>query len=397
MVTYSKKRQLPRPVKADTVGYPNGASNSLHDIKYEVITSYKNYLSYPVTLVDRTGLPIRLDTIDNQLSESGLVIERRYRLYDSTYTEVRAFQESLAEESQYVHGILKGQVEADHRHFRQGTHDIVIEFNLSEQRMNQVNRNCYLDELDLLIYFSDIEPAPFHPYSSKGKLNAYKEQEGPGFIYRVTINDPRNEFGDKFINIGGQVYRIIATSDPLKPAGVYLFSTKATGTETFDELVSETRYDFEEVKQYIPLYNNVEDARTLGDLATEKKRELEETTHKHKLTLTELEHQRKLEQFKHEQEIMALKRQLDLAEAEAKQRAAFVKETLTSMDTDEAYRKRIYESSRADRTEKEAFEKFERERRANFRKELLDALKWVPPLIIGIATLATKFKVVSNG
>lgn len=397
MVTYGQKRQIPRSVRADLVGQPNVVNRPIKDIKHEVITSYRNYLTYPVTVADRSGLPVRIDIASGINLNLSFVIEKRYRLFEATYAEVRAFHDTLTEENQHAHAILKPQVESDQREFRHGTYDIVIEYIISEQRMDKMSRNCYLDELDLLIYYSDIPMAPFHPYSAKGKANTNEEIAGPGFIYRVTINDPHSEFGDKFINIGGQIFRIIATSDPLKPSGVYLYSTKPVGTETFDTTVIETRYDFNEVKEYIPLYNNVEDARTLGDIVTEKKRELEEMTHKHRLSVSEMEHKRKVEQLQHEQEILTLKRQLELAETESKQRAAFVKETLTSMDTDEAYRKRIYEKDRSDRSERESFEKYERERRANFRKELLDALKWVPPLIIGIATLVTKFRIVPNG
>lgn len=397
MVTHGMKRQLPRPVKVDLVGNPGMARKPIQEINYEVITSYRNYLSFPVIVVDRSGFPVRINVSDSLYQTPSFVVEKIYRLHNATFTEVRAFHDSLAEDNKNVHSILKPQVEADQREFRHGSYDIIVEYTLSESRIDRVARNCYLEELDLLVYFAGLEPPPHHPYTSKGKVTNNEELDIPQFIYRVTINDPYNEFGDKFLNIGGQVYRILATADSLKPAGVYLYCTKPVGTETFGETVSETRYEFDEVKEYIPLYNNVEDARTLGDIATQNKRELEETTHKHKLTLHELEHARKIEQMKHEQEILVLKRQLDLAEAEAKQRAAFVKETLTSMETDEAYRKRIYDTNKADRSEREAYEKFERERRANFRKELLDALKWVPPLIIGIATLATKFKVVSNG
>lgn len=397
MVTHRQRRQVPRPVRADLVGNPGMARKPPHEISYEVITSYRNYLTFPVVVVDRSGLPVRIEASANIYQEQCFIVEKIYRLHHATYTEVRAFQDSLTEENKNVHNVLKAQIEGDQREFRQGSYDIVVEYSLSEGRLDRSSRNCYLDELDLLIYFAGIEPAPIHPHSAKGRMNENEPIDIPQFIYRVTINDPYSEFGDKFINVGGQVYRIMATADTLKPAGVYLYCTKPVGTETFGETVSETRYDFAEVKEYIPLYNNVEDARTLGDIASQKKRELEETAHKHKITLSELEHERKLEQMKHEQEILLLKRQLELAETEAKQRAAFVKETLTSMDTDEALRKRMYESNKADRSEREAFEKFERERRANFRKELLEALKWVPPLIIGIATLATKFKVVSNG
>lgn len=384
-------------VKSIQPGEKVHAYTQTADIKFEKLISYRNGLPFPVTITDRSGFNVNIEPVGVLGTCNDLIIEVRYTIKSPARLNVEEFLLYLSKYNEDEYRSIMGQVDTNHSFFIADSTEYVIEYKVTSVEMESFMRSVYLEDLDILVYFTDIAERPLHPFSEKGKL-AYKDLgKGSSFFYKIIINDPHNEYGDKFININGIIYRVSAIADPLKPAGVYLYNTRAVGNERYEDNVEETRYDFNDVKTYIPLYNNVEDAATLGDQAGARKRELEDMQHAHKLELGELEHNRRLEHLKHETQIAEMKRTIELKDQELRARAAYTKETFSDLERDDLYRKRMYEREKMEYEERLYREKVGREERSSFRKEIVEVLKWLPPLIIGIGTLVAKFKVVPNG
>ena len=196
------------------------------DLGFETDVSYKNGLPWPVTAILRNGIALTIPPLaGNYRTHSDFIAYVRYRFARNVNIDVQRILDDVSDSSSLV--------------------------------------------------------ATTHPESQLGRmLRASQEKINPGFSFRLEINDPYLQFGDRFLNIAGKVYRITASSDTTKPEGVYI---RTSGNIHEVGGSGENFLTFDAAKQECLLFSTSHEAETLGNLAEAKKREIEELQHQQKL------------------------------------------------------------------------------------------------------------------
>lgn len=109
------------------------------------------------------------------------------------------------------------------------------------------------------------------------------DELGQAFNYRVEIHDCDGVFGDRFVNVGGEVFPIKRRTDQRGRAGVYVISSYPSNTITGVTSQRARHYTFIEADAKLHLYHSALEAQTHGNPSDVYKRELETIAHQNKL------------------------------------------------------------------------------------------------------------------
>ncbi len=272
----------------------------------------------------------------------------------------------------------------------------IVDYVLQYSDFEQHGGSVYLENLDITLSLADLPQAPSHPFSLAGirkrLIHEYPDlTEGRGLSYNVRIIDRLGRFGNRFINLGGEVFLVVAERNNTDlQDGVYAVSNHPVIGEQTTPLPRSRFFSFEVAEKELHLYRTFNEAKTLGNPQDVYRRELDD---------------RKLELARREQEWAEQKVQWKREEDERKR--AFEQEShaqrMRLMEREERAREREYqlnereyhmrlfeqrlknEEARIRRDSmilKEAFEN-----RALNRKEIIEILKYIPTLIGGVAAL----------
>jgi hypothetical protein len=361
------------------------------DLGFETDVSYKNGLPWPVTAILRNGIALTIPPLaGNYRTHSDFIAYVRYRFARNVNIDVQRILDDVSDSSSLELRALKQAVEESRVNLIMNGHECVLAYTVTREQFEQYGGSLYIDELDIALSTSDTAlVATTHPESQLGRmLRASQEKINPGFSFRLEINDPYLQFGDRFLNIAGKVYRITASSDTTKPEGVYI---RTSGNIHEVGGSGENFLTFDAAKQECLLFSTSHEAETLGNLAEAKKREIEELQHQQKLVLMEREEAHRKIKLDLEAEMLQYKQQ----RAEQEKDFAQIQLQLKEKETQMAYQLKEFEAKlaheKAIRESQRDYEKDHYERRSYVRKDTSEIVKWAPAIVVGAGILLSKF------
>jgi hypothetical protein len=250
----------------------------------------------------------------------------------------------------------------------------VVEHMFTEQDLVAHGGLFYHDELDMLFKFGE---APFdmaHPHSPAGRQQSVEEQalqlrDEHGFIFWVEIIDNLEKYGERFIPICNQVYKIVPKKDKNRPDGLYIVSSKPTTGRLAPTEVSTRHYPMEDIEKELGIYASYELAKSNGDVAGARKRELQEREHeflrqKQEWSETELRYKRE-----------AADRDRAIKDAEAERNRLQV--SMDELRDRQAHLMKMQEMQTKERMEQRSAE----------RKDASEMIKFLPVILSAVGTI----------
>lgn len=373
---------LPRISSPDRVlGVSAPTNRGRSSTEYTVTTRYRNLLGYPICIIDRSNIVATIPSSSFSKGSSELVIEYRLNFSDN----VNLNWDTILNEQSSVPAIeaIKSVAKSTDVKVSAIGHEIIIEYAVSHANLSSNAFVVYLDQLDIVVAKSDRAHNTVHPYSAVGQnLLSARSINLEGFYYQVIINDPYNEFGERYINVNGAVFKVKRTSDVGNKPGVYVHTKdQCKGGDGYNPEYGTTYYNFTDADEKVQLYPTSHMAASLGDVfyvQEQAVKSMESTAKKNLAELAikkiELESRLKEMEFIHKQELMTLESENTKLKDEL-DREKNLREQITARD------KFTYE--RRSREDKDLYEQ-----RSLVRKDVNEFVKWLPGIIGGIIAAA---------
>lgn len=378
----SQNVELPRVTRVTSVvGLDEASARGRSTTTYTVSRSFRNALGYPVSIIDRNNIIATIPPSNFSTGTSELIVEHRLNFSDNVNLNWdTVFNEASSNPT--IESIRELTKSRDVRMTTMGQ-EIIVEYSISHATLASKSFTAYFEELDIVVTKSTYAHNVVHPYSTVGQnLVTASSDNVDGFYYRVIINDPFNEFGERYINVNGSVFKVRRTVDNTIRQGVYVYSRDACKNDNLYEPGLGTEYySFDEADKSVPLYGTSQLAASLGDAyyKQEENIKLKENEAKRKLAelnikkieldskLKDMEHKYKQENMELERENMRLKDELE---------------------REKAYRERATQREKFEYESRSRAEKDSYESRSHARKDTTEFMKWLPNIITAIVSIA---------
>lgn len=391
--------RLPTTIRTKAIKkthYRDPAVSTYNDLGFETTTTYKNGLPFPVTLALRSGLTVTVPpNVDNWRDNNNFVVHVRYRFSKNVKIDVHRILDDVDENSDDERKALKYALQDAKVTLGSAHNECVVTYEIFKHDLDQNGGSVFIDQLDICVTKDDgiNNLLVVHPESLEGKRERIKQIVGEGFNFKLEINDPHSLFGERFINILGNVYRVKLTRDSTKPPGVY-----RTSTPTVDDPTKLTEYfTFDEVNDKIQLFHSAGDAKALGDISVQRKQELEELQHTYKIDLMtrDAEHRKVLielekEVNRYKTEKLQAETTLSRLQADLKQKEIEYEKEAKERDARLKEREVQYAREKAEREYRLNMQRDYYEHRSYDRKDSSEIIKWIPPMIVGAGLILSK-------
>lgn len=345
-----------------------------------------------VTMVDRTGMPLVIQPM-NVRGLSKFMVRYTIKYRAGVNIDVERLSNATSEGMRALRdAVLSGSVVQ-----RMGQCFAQVDYGVDEDDVQRNGGSLYLVNLDLVVSTMVGGYVPHHPFSQDGVRNRLVADNETinttGVVgYSLQIVDNEDIFGPRYININKEIYLVQPTKDPGRLSGVYRAST-APVTESGG--VGKPRADyfaFPEAEALLGLFRTYEEAAVLGDIAAEKKRELDTLAHDLKaqelhMKSERLESEKEFENWRRDLEQRRLVEESDrkaqehrwkLEESRINEAGARLKEEQTRVE----HLRSISALERKDHYEERSY----------VRKDASEFLKWVPAIATGLAAIFLAFK-----
>jgi hypothetical protein len=160
----------------------------------------------------------------------------------------------------------------------------IVEYLFTETDLTSNGGMFYHDGLDTMFKFGD-EPYPCdHPHSPQGREHAIKEtaedlQKQHGFVFWVEIIDNLGKYGERFVSICNQIYKIVPKRDKNRPDGLYIVSSNPSNGRVSTSEIQVRTYPLDNIDKELGIYATYELAKSHGDVAGERKKEMQDRDH----------------------------------------------------------------------------------------------------------------------
>jgi hypothetical protein len=257
---------------------------------------------------------------------------------------------------------------------------IVLDYPLTLEQLQTYGGTIYFSELDIVVSLLPLEEMPAHPCSEEGRKSQIiagspVDHGGVGFGYAVEIVDNHARYGDRFLNIGGNVYKVKTKKDLERRDGVYIISNYAASGQLGKAGVRVTFCAFDKAQEDLGLYKTYDEALHLGDLSTARKTEL--LTMEHELVKNKQE--AAAEKTRYEREILAAQHEVKRMEQENTRLAARTQMLEHDLGLERQRLKDYFDA------------------KAYQRKDSSEALKILPSIILGIGALVVALRSLFSG
>lgn len=251
---------------------------------------------------------------------------------------------------------------------------LTLDYSLTLEQLRRYGGSVYFHELDCVLSLNSLEEAPPHPFSAEGSsmrlIETSPASSGCSFGYSVDVVDNMGRYGDRYINIGGKIYRIDAVKDPVRRDGIYVVSNAPVEGELGGIGPVVKHYPFEGADTQLGLFRTAEEATHLGDASQARKRELAELEHELSIGRKQLQAAKEA----HELDMLGMTREMEQLKRKGERDAADL-ERLRALE--ELEQKRI-----KDYYDGKSYE----------RKDNHEALKMIPAIIVGIGAILLALK-----
>jgi hypothetical protein len=261
------------------------------------------------------------------------------------------------------------------------THELrcVVEYTFTETDLNNNGGLFYHDELDTMFKFG-VEPFDVaHPHSVDGRQAAVVEaaekiQDTHGFVFWVEIIDNLGKYGERFVSICNQIYKIVPKRDKNRPDGLYIVSSKPSNGRITSTDIQVRAYSLDNIEKELGVYATYELAQTHGDIAGNRKREAQER-----------EHEFAREKHEWQQEKLAMER-----EAEERKRTIAEMEAQRSATEIQMKELRNQQEHLSEMQKMQMKDKYE-ERSAE-RKDASEFIKFLPTILSAVGMILMAWK-----
>lgn len=336
--------------------------------------TYINHLAVPLTVGWRSGLKFTLPPQPSMFNQN-LIIRVEIRVSHSVKIDMQRTLSVVGEESTAELKALREALALQMKGPSYGDATFTLDYPLSLEDLQNYGGTVYYNELDCLISLLALDQAPPHPYSVAGRNQQLIEtsalgQDGCGFGYSIDLVDSAGRYGDRYINIGGKIYRIPAVSDPTRRDGIYVISNAPVQGALGGDKPVVKHYPFEGADSTLGLYRTAEEAEQLGDASLARKLELAELEHQlivNKRELLDAKHTHERELLDKDRELKQLQRQRELDALElqrVREREELERQRVKDLYEDRSYR----------------------------RKDSSEALKFIPSIVVGIGAVLLALK-----
>lgn len=341
-------------------------------IEYRV--SYINNLPIPLVVEWRSGFKFTLPA-QPCMTSNRLIVRVEIYIHHSVKVDIQRILSMVDENSSPELKVMREAFVHQVQNNRYGGARLVLDYPLTLQQLQDYGGTVYYSELDCLFSLCSFDEAPPHPYGVHGRQQSLIEVSasevlGCGFGYSVDVVDTCGKYGDRYINIGGKIYRIPAVKDPTRRDGIYVVSNAPVQGEYGVMTPLVNHYPFEGAETTLGLYRTAEEAEQLGDASAARKKELAQLEHQLILQRTELQsakNEHELQMVEMDREVKRLQR--ESAESQAELERVRQKEELERQRIKDYY-----------------------EDRAFSRKDNNEALKIIPSIVVGIGAVFMAIK-----
>ena len=346
----------------------------------DVNKCYFNSLRTPVTIVMRSGLSF-LITPSVSRSNKDFVVKESYTYGSDVIPDVRKLLHEVNEDSSSYQKALKAAIDNRSERVGCGKTRFAVEHRFSEEELGSHGGSIYVPELDIVISILAHHMVPPHPYSCEGNRRKMITEDDTinrlgVFGYSIRIIDNKGVFGNRYVNMSGECFKVAIVKDINLRDGVYVTSS---GLATGDHYAAPPRcnfYTLEEADKELKLYRSYEEAMTLGDVYAAKERELEEF----RLQVKREEEELKRRRMQREEDHKATEFRLAEEKAELERRERELEQETTRRMTELKEQQAALDHARQIELIKT---KSHYETRSLRRKDTSEAIKFIPALIGG--------------
>lgn len=343
---------------------------------------FYNGLSVPVTIVDRSGVPFTMAPMRVEYSNM-LLVRFSFTYHRSVKIDIERLSNAKCESSIALRDAIQhGSVKEGHY----GKMVATITYTVSKEQLQAGGGSLYLTNLDIVVSTMQGHYVPRHPHNLDGIRNYLVGREETintvgSFGYAIQIVDNEGIYGKRYININKEIYEVSPIEDRSRRSGVYHAKTAPVGENGVVPPPIAMLYSFEEAEQYLGFFKTIEEARILGDISEEQRRELEERALHLKRDIAEfnankLKEERALDEQKRSFELDRMvedearksrENEWKRQETEQTVRLARLKEEVATLE----HRRSMDSLQRKDHYEERSYS----------RKDSTEFIKWIPGLI----------------
>lgn len=371
----------------------------------DINIAYRNYTTTPITCVLRNGFGFQIPP-ESRPGQGEFVVSVTYSLWKSVKTDVHHILNEVNDESSHEMKAIAAALQHGSRSYDGQRTVFTVDFAVTGDELRRNGGTLYLRDLDLLVSVLESPHIPTHPYHPR-TLTRDLAEEDPGindttlFGYHVRIVDNEGAFGDHYINLNGEVFRIPACRDHDRENGVYLVSSHPVSGDHPPPPPRVEHLTFEEATKKLRLYRTYADACVFGDALAERERELKELALVQKREEQELKNHR----VKLENERLVKELELESQKAAFDERRRSWEELKSIQEEERRQRQEAHKLRELELAERAARLKAEREEldhlrqleslrrkdhyedRSYRRKDFGEFLKYIPVATTAIATL----------
>jgi hypothetical protein len=245
-----------------------------------------NSLNTTVIAMTRTGVKYHIPPLPGA-SFKGFVVRTNYHAKGGVNVDTHDLWNDSGHATTAEAELIAKVVTRDDTKVKAGQfpHFGTIDYLIQYSDFADYGGSVYLPNLDLTLSILPVEDAPPHPYSMVGLRHAAAGEvveltERKGLTYQIRIIDRLGRFGDRYANLGGEVFHIKAERNCADmQCGVYAVSNyPANGDQSLPQ--ARTRYfKFDDASEQLHLYYTFNEAKTLGNPQDVYKRELDDKAH----------------------------------------------------------------------------------------------------------------------
>lgn len=376
--------KLPRIVKSsnvDPVPYV-GDNLALSEVCYEITTSFINGLAMAVTVIDRDGFEVTIPNVTGHLKKtSDFCVYVTFSFRQNVIIDASHLLDDVTDQSPKPLQALKKALAGSTKKLYSNMDRVQIVYKVTKEMMVENGGALYLDDLDITLCAGRNDMGIVHPESEVGRqLRFAMDDKNSGFSYRIQIVDPENQYGSRYINIAGEVYKIKPMDADNRKPGVYVYisspkeSSKTNGWHY---------YTFDIADKELSLFITASDASVFGDVAAERKAELEQLEADRKRDEINLRREVDAEKNRYEQMSIELKQKMDKLDEKQKRKQADLKQR--EADLSHQIKQLESELDKAKHLRDSRYQelKYELDTRSAIRKDTSDSMKYVWPVLIG--------------
>lgn len=401
MAVRSGVRPITAPCSRVTKISPRELINSAPatNLGFETYTTYTNGLPYPVVISLRNGLSLTIPPLNQNWQQSpDFVATVRYRFAKGVKIDTHRLFDAISENDSEETKALKEAISDARVNVSYNGHECTLRYHVDVRTFEEHRGAMYIHELDIALSLDDPESPVYHPESTWGRELQLQHTKDVGLVYQICINDTEQRYGKRWANIGGRVLPVRVVEDHTRKEGVYV----TIAGHHHQSKTEEIYYTFESASAELMLFSTESEARTLGNMAEERKREFENLQHDQRMLTLKMEEEHKSKI--HELEMRLAQQKQEKADRESKMAKVIAK--LKKAEAKFAYKlekeARRLEKEAKRRDAQLAKEKAEREsrmlgvrdhyeHRSYDRKDTSEIVKWLPALAVGAGVLVSKF------